>query len=68
MNSTAQHSLSPLVQYNQVISSCFLYSIYGKKSAFVRGLNKSCIMYYLKLTPKFPQPMQQNVVSGSGIF
>ena len=43
MNSTAQHSLSPLVQYNQVIS------IYGKKSAFVRGLNKSCIMYYLKL-------------------
>ena len=45
MNSTAQHSLSPLVQYNQVISSCFLYSIYGKKSAFVRGLNKSCIMY-----------------------
>ena len=30
MNSTAQHSLSPLVQYNQVISSCFLYSIYGK--------------------------------------
>ena len=43
MNSTAQHSLSPLVQYNQVISSCFLYSIYGKKSAFVRGLNKSCI-------------------------
>lgn len=41
MNSTAQHSLSPLVQYNQVISSCFLYSIYGKKSAFVRGLNKS---------------------------
>ena len=44
MNSTAQHSLSPLVQYNQVISSCFLYSIYGKKSAFVRGLNKSCIM------------------------
>ena len=62
MNSTAQHSLSPLVQYNQVISSCFLYSIYGKKSAFVRGLNKSCIMYYLKLN------MQQNVVSGSGIF
>lgn len=49
MNSTAQHSLSLLVQYNQVISSCFLYSIYGKKSAFVRGLNKSCIMYYLKL-------------------
>ena len=47
MNSTTQHSLSPLVQYNQVISSCFLYSIYGKKSAFVRGLNKSCIMYYL---------------------
>lgn len=47
MNSTAQHSLSPLVQYNQVISSCFLYSIYGKKSAFVRGLNKSCIMYLL---------------------
>ena len=45
MNSTAQHSLSPLVQYNQVISSCFLYSIYGKKSAFVRGLNKSCITY-----------------------
>ena len=44
MNSTAQHSLSPLVQYNQVISSCFLYSIYGKKSAFVRGLNKSCII------------------------
>ena len=50
MNSTAQHSLSPLVQYNQVISSCFLYSIYGKKSAFVRGLNKSCIMYLKSAT------------------
>lgn len=49
MNSTAQHSLSPLVQYNQIILSCLLYSIYGKKSAFVRGLNKPCIMYYLKL-------------------
>lgn len=38
MDSTAQHSLSPLVQYNQVISSCFLYSIYGKKSAFCPGI------------------------------
>ena len=51
MNSTAQHSLSPLVQYNQVISSCFLYSIYGKKSAFVRGLNKSCITSNPQLSP-----------------
>ena len=51
MNSTAQHSLSPLVQYNQVISSCFLYSIYGKKSAFVRGLNKSCIMPQIRNRP-----------------
>lgn len=50
MNSTAQHSLPSLVQYNQVILSCSLYSIYGKKSAFVRGLSKSCTtMYYLKL-------------------
>lgn len=49
MNSTTQHSLSPLVQYNQVISSCFYIQFMEKKSAFVRGLNKSCIMYYLKL-------------------
>ena len=58
MNSTAQHSLSPLVQYNQVISSCFLYSIYGKKSAFVRGLNKSCIMPKIRKQSQWQSQLQ----------
>ena len=36
MNSTAQHSLSPLVQYNQVISSCFLLLLSAKTQ---KGIN-----------------------------
>ena len=49
MNSTAQHSLSPLVQYTRLYHLVFYIQFMEKKSAFVRGLNKSCIMYYLKL-------------------